>query len=222
MIGAVLLASLAGSLHCGAMCGGFVLLYTGAHGAHFAYHLGRLLAYATLGAAIGFIAGQVDVVGEALLGVRRTAGVALGGALVVAAALAWFRPNALAGSSRSCRTGGIIRRFAGRSGVGPALAVGALAGLLPCGWLWGFVALAGASGSALGGVLVMAAFWAGTVPVLAVVGGLATWIRGRFPGGAHRLAAAGLLCAGLLAVFGSWSPMLVQAEEAPPVVCHPQ
>jgi sulfite exporter TauE/SafE len=51
-----------------------------------------------------------------------------------------------------------------------AAATGLLTTLLPCGWLYAFVATAGGTGSALGGVIVMAAFWAGTVPMLLGVG----------------------------------------------------
>ena len=51
-----------------------------------------------------------------------------------------------------------------------ATVVGLLSGVLPCGWLWAFVVTAAGTGSALGGVMVMAAFWAGTVPVLLALG----------------------------------------------------
>jgi hypothetical protein len=42
--------------------------------------------------------------------------------------------------------------------------------MLPCGWLWAFVVTAAGTGSAVGGVAVMTAFWAGTVPVLLALG----------------------------------------------------
>jgi sulfite exporter TauE/SafE len=50
------------------------------------------------------------------------------------------------------------------------LLLGALTPLLPCGWLWLFAASAAGTGSALGGGLVLAAFWAGTVPALLGLG----------------------------------------------------
>ena len=57
-----------------------------------------------------------------------------------------------------------------RPPVVKAATVGLLSGVLPCGWLWAFVVTAAGTGSALGGVAVMTAFWAGTVPVLLALG----------------------------------------------------
>lgn len=102
-------ASLLGSLHCAAMCGGFACLYggdaatargadaagtTGASGTtgggvtaprltgHVGYHGGRLVAYALLGALAGGLGAGLDELG-ALAGVQRAAGYAAGGLLLV-------------------------------------------------------------------------------------------------------------------------------------------
>ncbi len=70
--------------------------------------------------------------------------------------------------------GAIIRRAFALVGRRPpfvrALAVGLLSAILPCGWLWAFVITAAGAGTPLGGAAVMAAFWAGTVPILLAVG----------------------------------------------------
>jgi uncharacterized protein len=42
--------------------------------------------------------------------------------------------------------------------------------LVPCGWLYTFVAAAAASGDVASGFGIMAAFWLGTVPALVVAG----------------------------------------------------
>ena len=78
MTWAVLLASLAGSLHCAAMCGGFAVVAAtaggrGRVGGQVAYSFGRLLAYATLGAMAGLV-GSVFAVRP---WVRDAAGVAV-------------------------------------------------------------------------------------------------------------------------------------------------
>jgi hypothetical protein len=107
----VLGASLLGSLHCAAMCGGFACLYGGdaarrpladtdASGsalsaragsrhrarpllrAHAAYHGGRLGAYASLGAVAGVLGAGVDQLGR-WAGVQRAAGVTAGVLLVL-------------------------------------------------------------------------------------------------------------------------------------------
>jgi uncharacterized protein len=74
--------------------------------------------------------------------------------------------------------------------------------LLPCGWLYAFAVVAAGTGQALGGAAVMAAFWAGTVPALALVGvgiaGLGARVRRHVP----VLTSLALLCVGLVAVFG--------------------
>jgi hypothetical protein len=51
-----------------------------------------------------------------------------------------------------------------------ALVIGLLTALLPCGWLYAFAIIAAGAGSAVWGAAVMAAFWAGTVPVLVSLG----------------------------------------------------
>ena len=52
-----------------------------------------------------------------------------------------------------------------RPPVARALLLGLFSTLLPCGWLYAFAVLAAGTGGPWTGMLVMAAFWAGTVPV---------------------------------------------------------
>jgi sulfite exporter TauE/SafE len=51
-----------------------------------------------------------------------------------------------------------------------ALVIGLLTALLPCGWLYAFAIVAAGTGSVLFGAAVLAAFWLGTVPILASLG----------------------------------------------------
>jgi len=44
--------------------------------------------------------------------------------------------------------------------------LGILTGLLPCGWLYLFIATAAVSASATNGMVVMSLFWLGTLPYL--------------------------------------------------------
>lgn len=41
---------------------------------------------------------------------------------------------------------------------------------MPCGWLWAFVITAAGVGTPLRGATVMAVFWAGTLPAMALLG----------------------------------------------------
>ena len=71
VLGAVTATSVAGSLHCAAMCGPLVGLYRDPHASgraayaqHAAYALGRGSAYVGLGVLAGAVGGAVDVAGR--------------------------------------------------------------------------------------------------------------------------------------------------------------
>ena len=93
---AVAASSLAGSVHCAAMCGPLLGLYQGPGGAgvraHLAHAGGRGLAYVLLGTLAGTLGSVVDLAGE-VVAVQRVAwvlgaaAVILGGGLGVSAAL---------------------------------------------------------------------------------------------------------------------------------------
>jgi hypothetical protein len=83
-----------------------------------------------------------------------------------------------------------------------ALVIGLLSTLLPCGWLYMFVAPAAATGSPAGGALVMAAFWAGTLPVMAGLGLLAQRALGPLRRRLPVVTAAALVVIGLLTLTG--------------------
>lgn len=247
LLATTIAASLLGSLHCAGMCGGFAALCGGARGANargvmgqVGYNGGRLVSYVALGALAGALAGRFDAVAEGLVGVQWVATWALVAALVVMALRELgLRRRALVGiDDPGARPGPATRlraRVAGllrRPGAGPALAVGLLSAVLPCGWLWAFVAVAGTTGDAAAGALVMAVFWVGTVPALVVVGGLARLVGDRVRRHARVLTAVALLVAAGVALAGKApTPQRVArsqgalveaapAEAAPVMRCH--
>jgi len=180
----VLVASLAGSLHCAGMCGPLVafavgdtqkrshafraLLQTG-------YHGGRGLGYAALGAACGMVGAALNF-GGAMVGLSRLAAMLAGGMMIVAGLIAVLHYAGVRLPAKS--TPSLLQRMvvAGQRaalGLHPlarSLTIGLLTTLLPCGWLYYFALLAAGTGSAWFGAAVMLAFWVGTVPVLAGVG----------------------------------------------------
>lgn len=211
-------ASLVGSLHCAGMCGGIVALCVGGEPVarsrgwprHVAYNLGRLIAYATLGAASGAIGAAIDLGGKGL-GVPRLAAYAGGVAMILFGAVALLRAR---GASFTRVTGialpAPLRAAIGRGIAAAAalpaatrgLVIGLLTAFLPCGWLYAFVVVAAGTGSVAGGALAMTAFWAGTVPVLLALGlgleRLAAPVRRHVP----TLTACALILVGVIAVAG--------------------
>jgi sulfite exporter TauE/SafE len=206
--------ALVGSVHCVGMCGGLALACAPDR-AHAAWQAGRLVAYVGLGLAAGAAGQGLDLAGEALLDVQRAAGLVLGTLLVVLAVRA-LRPATgrvlITERARPSRLARLKAKF-GRS----AFAVGLLTALLPCGWLWSFLALAGASGSPLRGAAVMSAFWIGAVPALATfayfAGRLA--IAPALRRNAPRITAVMMLAAGLLTVAGKLGPGFDPLSTAP-------
>lgn len=207
-------ASLLGSLHCAGMCGGiacFVGAGAGRGRALALYHFGRLLAYATLGAIAGAVGAALDLGGSAA-GLGR-AGTLLAIALVLttaalmfARALGW-RWSAPALESRLGRAyAAASRLFADADPGARGFGLGLLTALLPCGFLYLFLATAAASGGVLAGAATMAAFWAGTVPALLAVGLLARRIAPALRSRAPAFAAALLLVVALTALLPRLTP----------------
>lgn len=206
-------ASLVGSLHCAGMCGGFVAFYAGEDDSgsrslsHLAYHGGRLLTYTALGAVAGTIGAAVDLAGNAA-GVGRVAAIVAGTVMIVwglslllesagVRVVRFVVPKAL-----ERRTVAFLGRLRARPPKARALLLGLSSTLLPCGWLYAFAVTAAGTGSTLGGAMVMAAFWSGTVPLLLGLGlgvqRLSHHLRRHVP----MLSAAVLLVLGLYSVLG--------------------
>ncbi len=215
----VFVAALLGSVHCAGMCGSFACLASGgdaSHGRHAlrstaAYNLGRLVAYAALGAIAGAAGAGLDRLG-AVAGVARPAAIAAGVLLMLwglASLLAHLGvrlpalavPPALA--SRIARG---VRAVQQRPPMLRGLALGLLTAALPCGWLYAFVATSTAAGSAPAGALVMAAFWTGTVPMMAAVGLGAQRLLGPARRHLPAFTAVVLVVLGALTVAGRFAP----------------
>jgi hypothetical protein len=208
LAGSVLLASLVGSPHCAGMCGGIAGFCAGAGEADrrgsawgtASYHVSRMVSYAAVGAVAGAFGSVLDA-GGALVGMQRLAAVLAGVAVAVVGVSLLFA----AGGLDAGRVGlppmvrravsGVHRAAAAMPPVRRGVVIGLATPLLPCGWLWAFALVAAGSGSAWWGMLVMLAFWAGTVPVLAALGvGIAAL------GGQHRRTLAALAGVAMVAV----------------------
>ncbi|MBL0173336.1 MAG: sulfite exporter TauE/SafE family protein [Gemmatimonadaceae bacterium] len=212
----VLTASLLGSVHCAAMCGGFVCMYSSGSGAdaatvraHALYNLGRLVSYLVLGALAGALGSGITRIG-ALAGVTQAATI-MAGALMVAWGISTIAAQrgvrlgfgSLALSQRWQRLlGGMLHGLRGQPVAIRAALTGLGTTLLPCGWLYVFVATAGGTGNVRDGMLVMAVFWLGTVPALVTVGLGAQRVFGPLRRKLPTLGAVTVMLMGLLALSG--------------------
>jgi sulfite exporter TauE/SafE len=210
LVGAVLVASLLGSLHCAGMCGAIVALAVGIGQdrpaprgmLHAAYHMGRMASYTLLGAIAGAIGGAMNLGGE-MLGLQ-TIAAWIAAVTIIALAITTLAREAgvrglhvpapaWLGRAAKRALGGAMRVPAvPRAGI-----IGLVTPLLPCGWLYAFAIVAAGTGDPARGAIVMLAFWAGTVPILLVVGGLVRAIGTRLTPRIRVAAAVLLLVLGL-------------------------
>lgn len=227
LVGSVFVAALLGSVHCAAMCGSFACIAAGrAAGAGAvrngaAYHAGRLIAYMALGLVAGAAGAGLDRA-SAVAGLARPAAVAAGVLLML-----WGIATLLAASGVKVPSLAVPPRLAslvargvraanGRPPAMRAAIIGVLTAALPCGWLYAFVATSAAAGSAAGGAAVMAAFWLGTVPLLAAVGHGAQRLLGPARRRLPALTAALLVVIGALTAAGRFTGGEEHAAHAAP------
>jgi len=198
------LIGLAGSLHCVAMCGPLnVALRVGrATSTQMLYHGGRIAMYALAGAVAGALGHGLMAVG-----LGRALSIVGGLALLAAAVyrLGWLSRGRVA-ERVTAFIGHALRRLPAAGRRWPMLVAGALNALLPCGMLYAAVAVAATAGSWHGGVLVMAAFGAGTVPALVALPLILRWMPLIGSSRARLAAPAALAIAGILLVARSLAP----------------
>jgi uncharacterized protein len=170
---------LVGSLHCAVMCGPLILAVTNitrgtasSTSSRVVYHAGRVTIYMAIGVLFGAIGRTA-----ALVGLQRWislfAGIAILAGLLLSSRFALKIPfMKLVTKLKTAFTGMLRQR-----GFRAQFLMGAINGLLPCGLV--YVAAAGAATtlSPSLGVLHMAAFGAGTLPMLLGVSALGSKLR---------------------------------------------
>jgi uncharacterized protein len=204
-----------GGAHCVTMCGGVVSVLCSATPRALprktlyvlAYNAGRIAGYVSLGAAfgaIGSLSSGIFPLGGVRLALRGFAAVLM---LAVGLHLAGFpslvRSVEALGAPLWRRIRPLAERLLPIRSPLRAVVVGMLWGLLPCGLLYGALAIATSSGSAIGGGATMLAFGAGTLPVMLTMGAIAESVAvfARRPL-VRRIAGAVVLAFGLWASVG--------------------
>ena len=186
LLAGLFVAGAAGSVvHCGPMCGAFVLGQVtdrmarlppqrmcewrrATNGLLLPYHLGRLTTYAVLGAAA---AATAATFGRFPWFARTSAALLTFAALLfLAHALGRILPVPNSAPRAWSKLIGSITSRIGRGSLTGEYLMGAALGLLPCGFLYAAITAAAASGGVLMGAASMLAFGLGTAPVLMVIG----------------------------------------------------
>lgn len=146
-----------GSWHCAAMCGPIAASLTQRKNLY-PYHLGRGCAYLILGALAGSIGSSI--LASHILPLKWIAAVLLS-SVFIGQLFQWKSANVLIGTSKIYAS--IAKRRPNAFGLGFTTI------LLPCGWLWTFVAAAAATGSSFAAILVMSILWLSSLAPLTFV-----------------------------------------------------
>lgn len=236
LIGAVFIASLLGSTHCAGMCGAFLAFAVAGDAnqsaptkaaLHAAYNTGRLMTYLTLGVVAGLLGAALNLGGSAV-GLQRLAALLAGLMMVAFGLAAILRASGLRvgripvpGAFQSLATRG-HRAAAALPPVYRAWAVGLLTTLLPCGWLYAFVITAAGTASPTLGMLTMAVFWLGTLPMMVGLGIGIQALTGRLRRHLPLATSLLLVCVGLWTLAGRAAmPTLAPAAAVQMSTQHP-
>ena len=193
---AMFLLGIFGTGHCIGMCGPLVVAFpgrTGRYRHHLAYHGGRLLTYTAIGAFMGAAGGGLGWVAKmsggapavwiarsqvmfslAAAGFLLLFGLGRIGLISEPRWLSVAEPHRIPGVGRLLRS-----QAAAETGRG-LFVLGAMFGFLPCGLSFGAFARALGAGEAAAGAVLTAAFGAGTLPGLLLVGGGASAVARRY------------------------------------------
>jgi sulfite exporter TauE/SafE len=204
----VFVAALAGSWHCAGMCGPFAAMVV-RDGIRLrqqvAYHAGRLATYLALAVALHFVGSSFRSVFHAL-GIPRWGVIAFTAAVFLWAAMVAFKVPlpSFPGSRRI--SAALSRRIAAinRASAGSALApfvVGATTTLLPCLWLYGYLAVAASRPTLAQSLLVMALFWSANIPWLVASHSILGFLHRNLTGWSRPIGAAFLA---LVMTFAAW------------------
>jgi hypothetical protein len=209
---AVWSASLLGSGHCLGMCGPIAVGTARTWQQIFAYNLARGLAYVFLGLAVGFVGESLLDFDSSWLRIVSTILMVIS-VLFISWRISTSRPLQISLPVFWLRWHrSLFKKFTAGSAAGeilPAFSIGALTAALPCGWLYTFVLLAAASGSALRGGLILAAFWLGTLPVMAMAPALTKNVLVPLQRKSPRILGAAVATASLFAIWLKWASLNV-------------
>lgn len=209
---AIFLASLLGSLHCPGMCGGFAI-YNSASStnkwqANIFYNFGRLITYTSSGLLAGAIGSVLNNVAM-FVGFTNIIAILVGLIMIF-----WGVKIFLTGSQLKITESknpywnkitslykSVLHNKFSLPQKTRSLLLGMITTLLPCGWLYSFLAISAASADPIKGTIIMSLFWLGTLPAMLATGIFAKFITTKLQKYIPKITAILIILAGFFSLF---------------------
>jgi sulfite exporter TauE/SafE len=174
----VFAGGLLGSSHCVGMCGGFVLALGGTGrrlGANVlrqtAYGLGRVFTYSAAGVVAGYAGWRLTAETQTLVNAQALLSIVAGLLLLTQGLSATGVLGAVRGpAGGACLGPGLFGSLLRATRLRSVFLGGVVNGLLPCGLVYAYLALAASSGDLWRGGATMALFGLGTLPLMVLLG----------------------------------------------------
>ena len=171
--------ALGSASHCIGMCGPFALALGSAADTSWGnlrrqvvYSLGRVFTYAVLGACAGYAGARLAGISPGLVRIPSMLAIVAGCLLIYQGlrSAGLFQRTGVASAKSGCLASTFFGSFLAAPGLRNAFLAGLFTGLLPCGLLYGILALAASTASIWWAMAVMIAFGLGTAPVMILIG----------------------------------------------------
>ena len=199
---AILIATLSGSVHCGAMCGGLSLTVGPNAALQVRYQFARLFSYLIIGFLSGILGSKIAPP-ESVHRMALIAGGVVSLYLIASGFRLFWSGRPLEGAGDFF---GLFRGFQEKAiqvqdpGV-RAWVFGGLTPFLPCGWIFTALLLSLNSGSSIFGMFVFFAVWLGSLPILIAGPSLLRLGLRRFGARGRKWIAIAMVCAGFFSLF---------------------
>ncbi|QKF65296.1 sulfite exporter TauE/SafE family protein [Campylobacter corcagiensis] len=199
--------------HCIAMCGGFVVAYSAKLNSKtkklafiysFVYQISRVFAYAILGLIAGYFGYLFTITSKFMGYFHFFIGVFLvfiGYALIKRGEILKFLENDKIWSKFIAKP---FRNLAAKDSLIAFGALGFLNGLIPCGLVYTFIAMAMLSGSVIKGVIIMTLFGISTLPSLLFLSFISNFLNSKFQKTMLFVSAIIVMAYGIYSMYGGF------------------
>jgi sulfite exporter TauE/SafE len=181
----IFVAGLFGSAHCIGMCGPIALALSGGArnwranlAKQIVYTLGRVATYTSLGAIAAFGGWRLATSFPHFAAIPAALSIAAGGVLLHQGLMALGLIRRRSVNASRCLAAGLFAPLFHSQRLGASFLAGVTTAFLPCGLIYGMLALSAASLDMGRGAAIMAVFAVGTAPIMIMLGTSATLLVG--------------------------------------------